>query len=147
MTKEDCIKNNEWIYFKVYCNELVSNKILKEIHLIYFTWELNEEWFFLRYYDNYHHLRIRFKSIDKDIMKRFIEDIMRLKKKFNNCVHSVVLSDYKREVEKYDLFDYGTTEDIVSKISLLFLFILLLKLFGFFTKEEIRVLKRLIFRR
>lgn len=47
----------------------------------------------------------------------------------------------------YLAFDYGTTEDIVSKISLLFLFILLLKLFGFFTKEEIRVLKRLIFRR
>jgi len=49
--------------------------------------------------------------------------------------------------DDYLSFDYGTNADIISKISLLILFILLLKLFGFFTKDEIRVLKRLIFRK
>ncbi|MFN3194750.1 MAG: oligosaccharide flippase family protein [Chlorobiota bacterium] len=43
--------------------------------------------------------------------------------------------------------EYGTMNDFISKVALLFTFLVLLKLFGFFTKEEMRALKRLIKRK
>lgn len=43
--------------------------------------------------------------------------------------------------------NFGTMADVFTKISLLLLFVLLLRLFGFFTKQEISALKRLIRRK
>lgn len=44
-------------------------------------------------------------------------------------------------------FNFGTVNDVVLKISLLVGFIVMLRLFGFFTKQEVAALKRLIKRK
>lgn len=43
--------------------------------------------------------------------------------------------------------NFGTMTDVIVKISFIFSFIVLLRLFGFFTKQEIAALKRLIHRK
>jgi O-antigen/teichoic acid export membrane protein len=43
--------------------------------------------------------------------------------------------------------NFGTITDVIAKISLLIAFLVLLRLFGFFTKQEIAALKRLIRRK
>jgi O-antigen/teichoic acid export membrane protein len=43
--------------------------------------------------------------------------------------------------------NFGTMTDVIAKITLLIAFLVLLRLFGFFTKQEIAALKRLIRRK
>lgn len=58
-----------------------------------------------------------------------------------------ILTAFIYFVNQYLSLKFGTIEDVITKISLLIAFIILLKLFGFFTKKEISALKKLIRRK
>ncbi|MBK8924711.1 MAG: lantibiotic dehydratase [Crocinitomicaceae bacterium] len=63
--KRTFIPGSEWIYYKIYCGEKTAERILLELVYplsteICDTLKLAEKWFFIRYADPDHHIRIRF---------------------------------------------------------------------------------------
>lgn len=95
-----------WLYFKVYCHPLSADGILLQ-HLLPIVEKsirtgIVQQWFWLRYNDPEHHLRIRLKTERRNQGKVF--------ELFNHCLHKLYLSKlvhrfqtdvYKRELERY----------------------------------------------
>ncbi|HZY37067.1 MAG TPA: lantibiotic dehydratase [Mucilaginibacter sp.] len=100
------LPGDEWLYFKLYCHSSASNGILiRDIQKI--TKQLNKQgilisWFFIRYADPDHHLRIRVK-INPDDGARVV---LYFEKKMRSLVErgsisNLLLDTYKREIERY----------------------------------------------
>lgn len=127
------IPGTEWIYFKIYTgikssDSIITNELLSLIaHLE--RKALIKKWFFIRYNDPYHHIRIRFLTNNpEDIGKiiclfsgQFAELIQ------NKLVWNIQLDTYQRELERYghQLIEYAEsffhinsvyTQQIIRKI-------------------------------
>lgn len=99
---------SRWLYAKLYCGTKSAQVILKEFiaeltrNLI--RGELIDQWFFIRYADPDHHIRIRFYTTnpDKDmpeILRRFQQGCEPYIE--NGLIHKVQFDTYKRELERY----------------------------------------------
>jgi len=107
---------DEWIYFKIYCGELTLDTLLiNELHD--YIEELNTEslinnWFFIRYYDPDHHIRLRLKvkksknsyKIIKTLNTKIEELVV------DNFIWKLAISSYDRELERYAWLDYNISE-------------------------------------
>lgn len=106
--KRTFIPGSEWIYYKVYCGEKTAERILLELFYplsteICDTLKLAEKWFFIRYADPDHHIRIRFfapsidsrSKIDELIFKAFQNSV------FNHESIKIQKDTYVREIERY----------------------------------------------
>lgn len=95
-----------WLYFKIYCHPLSAENILLQHILPIVEKGLHkgtiQQWFWLRYNDPDHHLRIRVKA-EKHLQGKLFEA-------FNQClnkllqartVHRFQTDVYKRELERY----------------------------------------------
>ena len=76
------------------------------------------EWFFIRYADPDHHLRIRFKGKD-DFYKKVIEKIHENLNEFveNKSVWKIQVDTYKREIERYGSKNMVNSEFLFHKES------------------------------
>jgi thiopeptide-type bacteriocin biosynthesis protein len=101
------IIGNEWLYYKLYCGIKTADKLLSgpiktitEI-LISNNWITN--YFFIRYNDPDHHVRLRFHISDKKYIGKVIEEInIHLSPYFESfLINKIQLDPYKREFERY----------------------------------------------
>ena len=109
---------SDWVYFKIYCSTNFSNIILKKIYREYIV-ELKknniiEKWFFIRYFDPHHHLRLRIKKTKNhshyDFYGQFQEKLNSFEK--NGIIWKIKIDTYQRELERYGMSDIDYTEDI-----------------------------------
>ncbi|MCF0056079.1 lantibiotic dehydratase [Dyadobacter sp. CY356] len=98
---------SEWLYFKIYCEEKSSDKLLLVLHpLIHELLEKNvvTQFFFVRYQDPDYHLRLRFKGDPQngfyhrviDVIKETLEEYIQ-----SGLVYKIQLDTYEREIERY----------------------------------------------
>lgn len=96
------LPGSEWIYYKFYLGKGGLEKFLIE-HLFKFFKTLNVSWFFVRYRDPAHHLRLRI-LINKDLS---LSDLLsNLEKALNfwmeaGLIKNIVLTSYEKEIERY----------------------------------------------
>ena len=109
---------SEWLYAKIYCGTKTAEKVLSEVlkplteELL--SAQLIDRFFFLRYHDQGHHLRIRFHHADHP---GFWKEVMqRLQQALQPCldqqtVHNIQFETYQREIERYgaDTMDLSET--------------------------------------
>lgn len=123
---------NQWIYFKLYANQIVTNKIIRKLFpLISNLKEAKyvEKWFFIRYSDPKPHLRVRLKSSSQEhyylILKEILNEINKLTK--SGLISDYQMLPYKREIERYtpqkmevseSLFDWSSTFVLTTIVQL-----------------------------
>jgi thiopeptide-type bacteriocin biosynthesis protein len=98
---------SEWLYFKVYCHPTRSNAILTEhiqllIHSLYKK-NLISEWFFVRYNDPDHHLRLRFKLKNA----AFADAISTISNHLGNLLKNQKITNYQVDIYERELERYG----------------------------------------
>ncbi|RYU82782.1 lantibiotic dehydratase [Hymenobacter persicinus] len=97
---------SEWLYLKLYCGVKMADKLLLE-YIKPVVEELTaagvvEQWFFIRYADPNHHLRLRFRGRGPF----FATVLSRLQQVLEPLLHDAQLTDYypatyQRELERY----------------------------------------------
>ncbi|CAN5115497.1 hypothetical protein BH09BAC6_BH09BAC6_07640 [soil metagenome] len=100
------LPGDEWVYFKLYCHPATSNKFLAENikSLVARLKRKNilKSWYFIRYNDPDHHLRIRVqikKNDATEVLKYFDKKIRHHVEK--GSINNLLLDTYKREIERY----------------------------------------------
>lgn len=126
----DFFPGNAWCCYKIYCSHLVGERVINEVvqPLIgsYKKKEKDLMWFFIRYDDPDHHIRLRIKSSKIGIITRQLNKLLQplIDEGF---IFSVQLDTYKREIERYQennielseqLFSYDSTS-MIEAISLI----------------------------
>lgn len=109
LTQRVFTQESEWMYFKIYCGLKTSNDILR--HSIHSCAQklknekIIDSWFFIRYADPHHHIRVRFHIATNDLGTRdkVITRLMNSLKYFEKAglVWNVTMDTYKRELERY----------------------------------------------
>ena len=102
------VTGSEWLYVKIYCGTSSAERILKTV-IKPLTEELVaagtiDQWFFLRYSDPEHHLRIRFHhATDRDFWKTVLEKLYTMLQPDldSGAVHKLQTDTYEREIERY----------------------------------------------
>lgn len=116
-----------WIYFKIYCSELLVDRMLKKELEKYITGmmkiHLVKTWFFIRYSDPDHHIKLRLKMKNdnncNDIVQGFNKAMLKLVE--DNYIWKVEISSYGRELERYSFLHYHLTEQLFYIDSTFFL--------------------------
>jgi thiopeptide-type bacteriocin biosynthesis protein len=109
MTKRSFFIGDEWLYYKIYTGVRTADYILSKYIYPIVEQLMNDKtidkWFFIRYYDPYFHLRIRFHITNRDSTKRIIESLyIPLNQLLNNDIVWKIQTDtYHREIERYGL--------------------------------------------
>lgn len=99
---------SEWLYLKVYCGTRTAEDFLKET-LQPLAQQLTEaslidKWFFIRYTDPDHHLRIRFHhGTQPDFWKAVLEQFYAAVQEFSGkaLIYRIQTDTYERETERY----------------------------------------------
>ena len=110
---------SEWLCAKIYCGTKTAEKLLANV-LKPFTEDLLSEkiidkFFFIRYHDTGHHIRIRFhNAAKKDFWKEVIRRLQNVFQPYfeNHLVHNLQFETYHREVERYGFDTMDLSEDI-----------------------------------
>ncbi|WP_299834417.1 thiopeptide-type bacteriocin biosynthesis protein [uncultured Tenacibaculum sp.] len=98
---------DNWIYFKLYTGYKTSDLILNEIvSEIIEKYEANGsiiKWFFIRYFDKGHHLRIRFEFSNDINLNLIFKDLNYLFNFFREkyLIQKIEIDTYQREIERY----------------------------------------------
>lgn len=100
------VPGSEWLYYKLYIHPIRSNELLKEYILPCIrglkVQGLIKKWFFIRYADPEHHLRIRLHVHPKQAgfaLQRFEKAMGELVS--SGMIQSYHISTYERELERY----------------------------------------------
>lgn len=116
------LPNNDWLYFKIYCEYSVSDMIISEnlIKIKESAMEqgLIDKWHFLRYKDMQgHQIRIRYHLVNPSMdntMKVYSLLKDSLSKYTIDEIHTIKIDTYTRELERYGADIYDDIEDIFS---------------------------------
>lgn len=92
---------SEWLTAKVYTGKATADAVLREVvaPLVAETRDVADGWFFLRYGDPDHHLRVRFHGGGAAVLDRLHARVRPLLD--DGRVAKVVLDTYRREVARY----------------------------------------------
>lgn len=113
------VTGSEWLYVKIYCGTSSAEKILKTV-IKPLTHELVQDgivdkWFFLRYADPEHHIRIRFHhASDKGFWKTVLERLYAAMQPDldNGLAYKIQTDTYEREIERYGAATMELSEEI-----------------------------------
>lgn len=105
--KRNFIPGDEWVYYKFYCGINISETLITQAiyPLCKQLQEQNiiDQWFFIRYADPKHHIRLRMKLINgknlSDIsskVKFYLNPLLS-----GNIVSKIQIDTYQREIERY----------------------------------------------
>lgn len=107
-----------WLYIKIYCgfkiaDQILSNKIYPVCKKFLSKMEI-DKFFFIRYNDPEHHIRLRvFKSLNPNFWEFIGELNYELKELIENrLVIKVQLDTYHREIERYGVNNIDNTETL-----------------------------------
>ncbi|WP_338814357.1 lantibiotic dehydratase [Bernardetia sp. Wsw4-3y2] len=113
---------SEWIYFKIYCGVSIADELLIQKLFPLASQLLQDntitEWFFIRYADPDHHLRIRFKGTNdfyKTVIEKLHENLNELVD--NKSVWKIQIDTYQREIERYGSKNMANSELLFHKES------------------------------
>lgn len=101
------IPGDTWLYYKIYCGTKTTDTLLTNLiqsltkHLL--DEELIDQWFFIRYNDPQHHIRVRFRSTQKGIAYNLLNYIsIKLSPYIQSReIWKVQLDTYQREIARY----------------------------------------------
>ncbi|MEJ7767775.1 MAG: lantibiotic dehydratase [Chitinophagaceae bacterium] len=113
------IIGSQWLYAKIYCGTSSGERILKEVVNPLTEKLLNDKiidkWFFMRYADPQHHLRLRFHNChNSGFWKTVLERLYSaMELSIENCLaYKIQLDTYQRETRRYGARTIEITEDI-----------------------------------
>lgn len=113
------LPGSEWLYMKIYCGSHTADWLLvshvNPICQMLISERIIDKWFFIRYNDPDHHLRIRLHLTGMgahyyyilDCFNRMIEPLV-----LQKIIHKLTLDTYQRELERYDQLDYDFAESV-----------------------------------
>lgn len=110
-SRRSFLPGEDWLYAKLYCSEHAQERILSEsisALLGDLPRDLVAKWFFLRYRDTGHHLRIRFwGGAESNLPAHMLQHLQRMCRglKARKRLVSLQLDTYNREVERFGGFD------------------------------------------
>jgi thiopeptide-type bacteriocin biosynthesis protein len=106
---------SEWLYVKLYCGLKTADNILTKVvvPLVRTFWQdkVIDQWFFVRYEDPEHHLRIRFHG-QGHFYGLVIEALHQALVPYEevNLLHALRTDVYRRELERYGLYNITNSE-------------------------------------
>ena len=110
---------SEWLYLKIYCSAQASDYLLINYIEPFVKQKLAvsliDRWFYIRYYDPQHHLRIRIRLKEgQKNWSRLLKQIQTGLKPFLNTgvIKALKTDTYVREIERYFLLPYANLETI-----------------------------------
>lgn len=109
---------SKWIFFKIYCSSSQSDKLLSEIIKFLcddmYKKQLIEKWFFIRYEDPQHHIRLRLLAHSACSYATIVEIFNTSTQLYlqNGIIHNISLDTYQREIERYAPVPYTFVESI-----------------------------------
>ena len=107
MIQRSFITGSQWLYYKIYSGPKTSDAILTDVvlPLVVLLQEAKaiEKWFFIRYADPKHHLRLRFLTTNKSSIGHIINMVFEKLRPFveQDIVWKVQLDTYNRELVRY----------------------------------------------
>ncbi|GLU57085.1 lantibiotic dehydratase [Dyadobacter frigoris] len=118
---------SEWLYFKIYCEEKSSDKLLLVLHPLInrlIKENMVSQFFFVRYQDPDYHLRFRFRGNPQDgfyyqvidMIKETLEEYVQ-----SGLVYKIQLDTYERELERYGYEQIEICENLFHLDSMDFL--------------------------
>lgn len=118
------------LYFNIYTGEQQMDSLIKEelfkLNKILFDGNLIENFFFIRYNENGHHLRLRYFLNDYNSYNKLFFYIRETFQKYvtNNLIKKVDICTYDREIERYDYLGINFTEIYFGKESQMIILLL-----------------------
>ncbi|KAB1160700.1 hypothetical protein F7018_02150 [Tenacibaculum aiptasiae] len=112
------ILGDNWLYYKIYTGYKTSDKILVDvIHPIanrLIDEKIINKWFFIRYGDPKHHLRVRFHFTERENIFKIINSFLPYLKSYidKKLIWKIQTDTYKREIERYGVNSMCLSEDI-----------------------------------
>ncbi|WP_299894171.1 thiopeptide-type bacteriocin biosynthesis protein [uncultured Aquimarina sp.] len=112
------IIGSEWLYYKIYTGPKTSDLILTEIikpiasHLL--EQDVIDKWFFIRYNDPKHHIRVRFHYNEPENVAAVINALYAGLKEFSDedLIWKIQLDTYQREIERYGVDTMVASEEL-----------------------------------
>src|SRR5690554_4816518 len=107
MIKRNFILGDEWLYYKIYSGAKTSDLTLTEVIEPVSKFLLNknsiDKWFFIRYADPKHHLRLRFHYNDPKAVSEIINSLRPHFIDYANedLIWKIQIDIYNRELERY----------------------------------------------
>jgi len=107
MTQRTFYPGDRWIYFKIYSPPTLTDYILTErIDPLVNRWikeEVIGKWFYIRYWDTGHHIRLRTELTDLNHIGKVVTELRKqLSEELENgTVSGIQLDTYQRELERY----------------------------------------------
>lgn len=123
--KRTFVPGEEWLYFKLYggtksMDKLLKEKILPEVNHLLKNGDIIE-WFYLRYTDPKHHLRVRLRvpSSKKQAIFSIICNFQKalLPELDQHLLHKIQLDTYERELERYGFNNIEDSEAVFYRDS------------------------------
>lgn len=98
---------NEWLYFKLHTGikstERVLVEIIRPLTEDLLAQKLITSFFFIRYNENGHHIRLRFRLSDNNAFNGVMQAFFCACDEYyrNGLIHNIAIGTYKREIERY----------------------------------------------
>lgn len=112
------VLGDHWLYYKIYTGhktaDAVLTKIIKPITEQLINKGIIDKWFFIRYADSKHHVRVRFHCIALNDIGFVINCMFHYMKKYieQDLVWKLQIDTYHRELERYGANTMGLSEKI-----------------------------------
>lgn len=94
---------SEWLYAKLYCGAANADRVLEQVVTPVLAQGVVDHWFFIRYADPDHHVRIRFHGEPGALHDHVMPAIEEASRPLlaEGLAHRLVFDSYEREVERY----------------------------------------------
>ncbi|MDT8392877.1 MAG: thiopeptide-type bacteriocin biosynthesis protein [Bacteroidales bacterium] len=112
------LPGDEWLYYRIYCGHSTAGKLLREEIYPLLTdlkgKELLRIWFFIRYADPEHHLRMRIKLTDNNNSMLIIQHLRKCIAPYVNesLIWKVEIGTYQPEYERYGTASISLVENL-----------------------------------
>jgi thiopeptide-type bacteriocin biosynthesis protein len=110
------ITGSEWLYVKLYCGTNTAEKVLKSVIkplvLELISKEIIDKWFFIRYTDPEHHIRLRFHNAANPLFWTIILEKLHAALKEYELIYKIQTDTYFREIERYGVNTMELSETI-----------------------------------
>ena len=112
------IVGSEWLYYKIYTgpktSDLVLTDIIRPIAMNLLQNNIIDKWFFIRYNDPKHHIRVRFHYNSPENVAGIINSLYTSLKEFSDedLIWKIQLDTYQREIERYGVQTMDQSEKL-----------------------------------
>ncbi|WP_299679489.1 thiopeptide-type bacteriocin biosynthesis protein [uncultured Dokdonia sp.] len=119
-TQRTFIPGDSWVYYKIYTgtktSDIVLTEAIKPITEELFKKGCIDQWFFIRYADPKHHIRVRFHYKDTDAIGTIMKTVYARLHAFAKAdlIWKIQIDTYNREIERYGEAHIEIAEQLFS---------------------------------